>query len=479
MKQQRGFIVVLIGMVSFLLLASVIGFSLVKVTAKAQPKTTAATFSLAGEVRGECIGCKPPLSCPPFPGVTITFTRVSGTGVVPPPVQTDADGKWSQIGFEEGTTYRVTPGEIQGKSFSPLFSDRIKADAGADFIVYSSYSVSGRVVLNGIGMDGVTIHVNGPEPGGGPCYPRYYPTHFTGQTDANGNWTVPGIKAGIVPYVIYPTKPGYVFTPCPLFLSSLDQSNFEASPVSLAVVSSADFNYRPGFCSYPTVAQEAIVTAFGSNLSATTQVATTQPLPTELAGTSIKIKDEAGVERDAPLFFVSPNQINFQVPPGVSAQSTFPTASIKIMRNGAVVKEGNLSITDFQPAFFTADASGKGLPAAVLYRLKANGTDSYEPISRFDPVQNKLVAVPIEFGDESEQDFLVLFGTGGKTSLGSYQVTIGGTPAEVTYVGPQISFVGLIQTNVRLPRSLIGRGQVEVRLLAAGREANPVTINIH
>lgn len=485
MKKQRSFTVIFIGLFSLSLLASVFGFSLIKVTAKAQPNTTTATFSLAGNVVEYCPPlCKPP-GPPGLPGVTLTFTRVTGSGIVPASVQTGTDGKWSQTGFEEGTTYRVTPSGLAIK-FSPAFLDYSSENNQIFFAVAPpTFSVSGRVTFNGAGLEGVRIDLVGLT---GPTLP---PVQEVASTDANGNWNLPTVRAFTTRYIVYPSKAGYLFTPCPqeFFIFPQGQLNFEASPVSFAVVSSADFAYRPGYCSYPTVAQESIVSAFGSGLATATQVATTQPLPTELAGTSVKIKDIAGVERDAPLFFVSPNQINFQVAPGTSSGFPPSPASIKLMRNGTVIKESFINVTVFQPAFFTADASGTGLPAAVLYRLKANGAESYEPIARFDPVQGKLVAVPIEFGNETEQFYLVLFGTGGiaqagvgtniHTDLQSYEITIGNTPAQVTYVGMQPSYVGLVQTNVLLPRSLIGRGDAEVRLRAIGREANPVTINIH
>lgn len=476
MKQQRGFIVVFIGLFSFSLLASVIGFSLVKVTAKAQLKITAATFSLGGIVVADCSGCKPP-GPPPLSGVTITFTRVSGSGAVPAPVQTGADGKWSQAGFEEGTTYRVTPSGL-GNIYAPAFLDYSATNNQIFFSVAPpSYTLSGHVTFNGVGLDGVRISITRDA---NPPSPPYY---YMGQTDTNGNWSVLGIRAGVIFYTIYATKPGYVFTPCYQTSPGTFPVNFDASLPTFVPVSSADFNYRDGYCGYPSVAHESIASIFGSNLATTTQIATSQPLPTELAGTSVRIKDSDGVERNAPLFFVSPSQINFQVPTVTNFNFSpvtgfYKPVSIQVVRNGSVVNQGNVSISDFQPTIFTADASGKGLPAAVAYRLKANGAESYEPISRFDPVQGKLVPVPIEFGDETEQLFLVLFGTGGKTSLESYEVTIGGTPAQVTYVGFQPSYVGLIQTNVLLPRSLIGHGDAEVRLRAIGREANPVTINI-
>src|SRR5262249_22078591 len=72
------------------------------------------------------------------------------------------------------------------------------------------------------------------------------------------------------------------------------------------------------FCRF-FLAGESIVSAFGVGLSAETAVANTLPLPTQLAGTSVKVKDNAGVERLSPLFFVSPNQINYEMPPGTAA----------------------------------------------------------------------------------------------------------------------------------------------------------------
>ena len=62
------------------------------------------------------------------------------------------------------------------------------------------------------------------------------------------------------------------------------------------------------------LASEAIAAAFGTGLATTTSAATTLPLPTQLAGTTVKIKDSAGIERLAPLFFVSPTQVNYQIP---------------------------------------------------------------------------------------------------------------------------------------------------------------------
>ncbi|MGE3388268.1 MAG: hypothetical protein AB7K41_16200 [Bdellovibrionales bacterium] len=467
-NQQKAFIIIFVGLFSVSLLTSMNSDSWTGVTAKVLPTHTA-MFGLSGIVRGSCPSpCMPP-GGPPLSGVTIAFTRVSGLGALPSMVQTGVDGKWSQIGFEDGTIYRVTPSGL-GFQYSPDYLDVSAANDQILFTVApSTYTVSGRITANGKGLEGVIVNFTSP------TFTVTPPLSV--HTDIDGYWTQTGFRYGIIPYGVGPSKPGYIFTPCVnTFYQPSSELNFEAAPPSLVTVSSADFNYRPGFCSYPSVAQMSIVSAFGPNMAATSQAASSQPLPTELAGISVKLKDSANSEHAAPLFFVSPGQINYQIPPDAG----LGIASVAVIRNGEVVNQSNVEITGFQPSLFTADATGKGLAAAVVLRVKADGSQVYEPAVSIDSSQNKFVAVPIDLGSDMEQVFLILFGTGANnlTNLQSYNVTIGGVSAQLVYAGKQSMFVGLDQFNVRLPRELIGRGEVEVKLRAIGREANPVNINI-
>jgi uncharacterized protein (TIGR03437 family) len=61
------------------------------------------------------------------------------------------------------------------------------------------------------------------------------------------------------------------------------------------------------------------VAAFGLNLAIDTQAATALPLPTSLAGTTVTVWGGSGVERLAPLFLVSPAQVNYLVQFGLTA----------------------------------------------------------------------------------------------------------------------------------------------------------------
>ncbi len=223
------------------------------------------------------------------------------------------------------------------------------------------------------------------------------------------------------------------------------------------------------------LAGESIAAVFGSSLAISTQAASTIPLPLSLGGTTIKVRDSAGVERPAPLFFVSPLQANYQIPPG-----TAPGGAIVTVTSGAgTVSAGIALIESVAPGLFSANADGQGVAAAVVLRIKADGTQLFEPVFRFDPTQNKYVAVPIDFGAETDQLFLVLFGSGIRNRSSIFNVTarIGGANMEVLYAGAQGGFVGLDQVNLRLPRSLAGRAETDVALTVDNIQANSVKVS--
>lgn len=66
-------------------------------------------------------------------GVSVTFSRISGTGTLPAAVMTDTNGNWSQSGFQAGTTYRGTPFKTD-YTFSPAYLNFSGASTGLNFI---------------------------------------------------------------------------------------------------------------------------------------------------------------------------------------------------------------------------------------------------------------------------------------------------------------------------------------------------------
>lgn len=245
-------------------------------------------------------------------------------------------------------------------------------------------------------------------------------------------------------------------------------TNPNATAVAATSVSAA--NYRS------PLASESIAAVFGSELAVVTLPNAGGTLPTSLGGTQITVTDSAGTSRLSPLFFVSPTQANYLIPAGTVAG----TATVTITSWSGALSRGTVQINPVAPGLFTANSSGRGVPAAVAERILANGSRSTVPVAAFDATQSQFVPLPIDLGTATDQVFLAAFGTGfrNRSALTAVTATIGGTPAEVTYAGPQNDFIGLDQANLRIPFSLAGRGEVDVVLTVDGLMANTVRINI-
>ncbi|NOT61352.1 MAG: hypothetical protein HOP19_14130, partial [Acidobacteria bacterium] len=224
------------------------------------------------------------------------------------------------------------------------------------------------------------------------------------------------------------------------------------------------------------ITPEAIVSSFGTNLATTTETAKQTPLPTTLGGTRVFVRDSSGVERQAPLFFVSPGQVNFQIP-----VSTAPgEAMVTIINGGGTASIGFMRVSGVAPSVFTFSATGAGAPAGYVLRVRANGAQVTEPLAQYTGGQ--WVTLPIDVSNTTEQVFLVLYGTGFRyrsnlnTTSARLNTTGWSLDTPVLYAGAQGSFVGLDQANIRIPSSATGHGEVNLQLTVEGRNANAVRV---
>ncbi|MBI1760673.1 MAG: hypothetical protein HYR56_04475 [Acidobacteria bacterium] len=225
-----------------------------------------------------------------------------------------------------------------------------------------------------------------------------------------------------------------------------------------------------------SLASETIVAMFGSSLASATLSAEGSTLPLQLSGVKVQVTDAAKRTLDAPLFFVSWSQINFLMPAGLAAGS----GMVSVVRTDKIVGQASITIEDTAPGLFTANANGQGVPAATALRIKANNTQTQESISQLNSAGTAYEPAPIDLGPEGDAVFLILYGTGFRKNggLSNVSATIGGASAEVIFAGAQGSLAGLDQANVRIPRSLIGRGNADVVFTVNGKAANTVTINV-
>ncbi len=220
------------------------------------------------------------------------------------------------------------------------------------------------------------------------------------------------------------------------------------------------------FAAGAAVAAGSIASVFGANLASSSTVAGAAPLPTTLGGASVRANGIA-----APLFFVSPSQINFQIPWELLGQTQ---ASITVTVNGVTSSPQTINLAVFAPGIFATNQQGSGQGAI----LDAQGrlVDSAAPARRGDLLQvfcNGLGAVtnPPPSGATAAGNPL-------STTTTVPTVTIGGIPAAVSFSGLAPGFVGLYQVNVRVPDNAPIGSAVPVVLTIGGATSNPVTLAV-
>lgn len=299
----------------------------------------------------------------------------------------------------------------------------------------------------------VTIRVNGSLTAGP------FPIQFITGTDPGAVNTTTNPRA----VAIQTATSGNPVTAPPYSVLRVDLT---IPPVATLVNSAS---YLPG-----ALAPSQLVTAFGSGFAARTITAPSQPLPNLLGDTTIQITDSAGAARMAPLLYLSPSQASFLLPDSMAAGN----ASVTVMRSGATVLTGSLSVAAVSPGIYSANGNGAGVAAATGVRAGAAGAST--PLTVFScqaGVALSCLSTPLGLGVASDTVYVALYGTGIR-GAGSVQAYVAGQPVPVLYSGAQGQYAGLDQINISLPRGLAGTGEASVYLVADGTMSNVVSLKI-
>ena len=177
--------------------------------------------------------------------------------------------------------------------------------------------------------------------------------------------------------------------------------------------------------------------------------------PGSLATLFVSLAATSGVEvmlNDTParLVAVTPNQINLQVPSGI----TPGTANLRVLLQGVEVLSTVVPIASSSPGVFLADLSRGDQPGAILNQDSSLNT----------------AAVRARRGE-----VIQIFATG--FGAGPPRVLIATESAEVVYSGLSAEFPGLWQINVRVPDASSIAKQVPVFVIGDdGSVSNGVTI---
>jgi len=223
------------------------------------------------------------------------------------------------------------------------------------------------------------------------------------------------------------------------------------------------------------LAPNSLGSIYGIGLAGVTESAPGQSLPTHLGNIRLAVLDAAGVSRLAPLSYVSPTQINFEVPAGTQTG----TATLAIESDSGGTQTATADVQAIAPGLFTANADGRGVAAATAMRIVA-GSNLPMPVDVFrcGSTPGSCASVPIDVGIDSPV-YLSLYGSGIRgAALTDISVNIGGKLVPVLYGGRQAVYEGLDQVNITLPPPLRGSGEVDLVVGVLGHSSNPVRINI-
>jgi uncharacterized protein (TIGR03437 family) len=234
------------------------------------------------------------------------------------------------------------------------------------------------------------------------------------------------------------------------------QPSFSAA----AVVSAASYLAGPDG-EPPAIGPGSLQSIFGSDLATDTAAAQSLPLPLTLAGTIVRIN---GVP--SPLLYVSPGQINFQVPFELAGV----TAEMEIETPAGLSEVVNIAVRALHPGIFFDTATGAG---AVLNA--DNTLVSENPARRGEAIQ--IFATGLGAVEPAGHTGVAAAASPQSLTVSSPRVTIGGIEADVSFSGLAPFFAGLYQVNAKVPAA-VAAGQQPLRIEIDGVPSNEVLIAV-
>jgi len=176
---------------------------------------------------------------------------------------------------------------------------------------------------------------------------------------------------------------------------------------------------------------------FGSKLSLVSKAALSVPLPYTLGGVSVTVD---GVE--APLNFVSPNQINFLIPFESSLGAKVPVVVTTSEGAGAPM---NIPLVRDAPALFTQNGEGTGMALAFEANFRPLASVGSSPIVLYATGLGPTNPAPVSsaLGGSATEPF--------NRVEDQVQVLIGEVPGTVVFAGLAPGLPGIFQVNVIPP----------------------------
>jgi uncharacterized protein (TIGR03437 family) len=228
----------------------------------------------------------------------------------------------------------------------------------------------------------------------------------------------------------------------------------------LGVVNAASFA-PPG----NPISPGQFVALFGTGLAAGTAVAK-PPYPAQLSGVSVQVNGKA-----APIYFVSPGQINFLVPYAAGGS----TATIVVRNNNTTSNPVTVPVAATAPGIYTLDQSGSG--AGAILHADYSVVDASNPAAAGETVLVYLTGmgtVTPTLADGTAGTPGTLY----RSNAGDIAVLVAGKPGTVLFDGLAPGYPGLYQINVTLPAPLANTGSLPLAIQTGNAYHDQVDIPI-
>jgi uncharacterized protein (TIGR03437 family) len=241
------------------------------------------------------------------------------------------------------------------------------------------------------------------------------------------------------------------------YLSSATTLTFTATSTTPLVPTGGLVN---GALSTSSVSPGTLASIFGDNLSTGTAQASTLPLPTTMAGATVTINGEA-----CPLLYVSPTQINFQVP----YDTPLGSATVVISTSAGTGAPFTVTVTAAAPAIFTYVNSAGQINPVILHAATSALVTAASPAQPGET----LTLYATGAGPVNNTPATGAGAGPGATSVVNPTITVGSVTATVGFSGLSQGSVGLFQINFTLPATLpAGTGTPPTLPLTIGLPGN-------
>jgi uncharacterized protein (TIGR03437 family) len=301
----------------------------------------------------------------------------------------------------------------------------------------------------------------------------------TTSTASGGNWLVATPSTGTAPLSLTVSAAASTLAAGnyqgTITITGTAPSGAQNSPQNVAVtltvgapvISKGGVVNAASYAANASVAPGSIGSIFGGLFAATPANAGT-PLPTNLGGVQVLLNGNATPA--VPLFYVSPTQINFQMP----VEATASTATLTVVSAGLASLPITVNTAAVYPGIFTVNGAGSGLAAALNTDYSPNSTTNPAPAG---------AGILLYVTGLGATNPAVATGQAGATvpplnqTVITPTVMIGGVSANVGFSGLAPGFVGLYQLNVTIPQGTAS-GLANVQVIAGGATSNTVQIAV-